>query len=320
MLRHPFNRRVSHRTVVVSVFVVALAMAWAIELAGQSAQPVIPLPSNAQTDCGIPGPQTSRAYALRRDVPFTPGNVTTARQRYGPCYGLASDVCRDLAGACLTTEAERQSTIAWWVYKQAGCATAMMAELGFTRGGGRVVLPGITFPGEQDIEDAGVVLGVAAKLKGEYESACFARPTSTPTPAPTPVVTPTAAPTPSTLPTPTPAATPCLSPTPCPTCQACPPTSAYEAMPARHRETYLSAPYWKRDAEGKLSSARQKRLDEANAWTRAHEKTWYVPSERSSGNITQTIEPWTCTPDYPLCEQDKQWVRERYGLTREELP
>lgn len=133
-------------------------------------------------------------------------------------------------------------------------------------------------------------------------------PTMAPTPLPSPTIppprpTPTLEPTPGPVqippspPTeancravgckpPVPQATPTVTPTPA--CEVC---DRYEAMPARHRETYLAAPYWKRP----LTRVQQQRLNEANAWTRAHGSKWYVPdSNRSSGNITQSIGEWDC--------------------------
>lgn len=264
-----------------------LAIVFAVAMArGQPVQPTIPLPANAQTNCNPHG----QRYALRREVPFTPGNVVTARQRYGPCFGAASDECRDLAGACITTEPERQSTIAWWVYKQAGCASAMMAELGFTRGQ-RMQQPGITFPSEQDIEDAGVVLGVAAKLKGEYEQACFARPTPAPTPtSPPPQPTPTATP-PRPEPTPTVEPTPCATPSPPAECEDCPRFDKL-AVPQKHARTLEFAGTWSADNEAKLRD-RFVRMQAFVVWAAAQLDKLYVPGVRTSANISQTIEPFT---------------------------
>lgn len=149
-----------------------------------------PVPPGAMTDCGPSGTLRPLDHA----VPFTPGNVATARQRYGPCFGASSATCDDNAvnalgdRRCITTEAER----------------AVIIEALLWRAGGSCTPPlGTPWPSEQDIEDVGVAWGAYRALHREWWSACTVAPTPTPQPSPSP--TPAATPQPTAAPT----ASPC---------------------------------------------------------------------------------------------------------------
>jgi hypothetical protein len=157
----------------------------------------VQLPNGATTDCQPHG----GSYSVQQHVELV--DIESGRERYGPCFGgnwqLAG--CDDNqvgptgAKRCITTEAERQQVIAWYEWQQIGCT----AEPGETW----------SFPSEEAIEDAGLVLGMAAQMQRDRIATCGGvAPTPTPTPTPEPTPEPTPAPDPT--PTPQPPAPQCV--------------------------------------------------------------------------------------------------------------
>lgn len=174
------------------------------------------------TDCNING----GPYTVRLDVLLT--SIESGRLRYGPCYAGAqipgcndnnASLCPDRRGKrCIPEEYEGGWASNW-----------------FNRELGR-------FPEQQEVEDVGVICGLASAMQRDNLAA---------DPLPT-LPLPTADPT-ATLQGPTPVFTP--SPTPTPSATPCPPqrtaTCKISPLTARSTLTLSNLPKWVSAADKK---------------------------------------------------------------------
>ena len=268
---------------------------------------LVQLLPGASTLCGV----GNTGYRVRQDVTFMPGNLASGLARYGECFNVACAGERK----CITGESPRAAIQEWMVYQMVGCHldpgesvthgfnSARWVSVNGPSGVGEFM----TTNWEEQIEDAGLT-GLEPRMKSQYAAACLS-PQPTPTPAPTAAPQPTPAPTVEPMPaaTPAPTATPCPSPPPCPSC----PTYQSVDEPSYVREAIEAG-------LNALGRRWREKVEMARRWRREHPGPHY--SLVSSGRITESIEPWTCAPDYPTCESDKVAYRARYGLTASELP
>lgn len=303
--RDYFNLLVVVGSLIAAAVLLLLAMLGCARAEAQPVQPTITLPPGAYTDCGKLGARHTINLASKDPV-----------VRWGYCAGNRADT--DNCNVNRTSGRDRRARCAGEEYEIGQYYEALSYRTyGCNPPGGLPPLQAEAY----NYQDIVLAVDVMLDLQCERCRACGlsciqcpgARPTPTPAPTASPLPTGTPRPTPTPTP-PVPVATPCPSSTPC---AACPPLvvcAVYALVdePPEVRDTIEAG-------LGRLGRQWRERVTRAQAWRAAHPGPHY--SLISSSRISQTIEPWDCAPDQPLCEQDKQAVRERYPwVTREELP
>lgn len=289
MSSRPLRNRpyLGNRLLVVSVLAFAAAVAIAVAAArGQSTVTLVPLPPGATTDCNprVPAgcdpttqPCPGGAYAVRAEVHGY--DLASKRLRYGPRIGSGDD----LGGSCLTTEAERAQTQEAMVYRMVGCTLDPGEGVTYTADGARWVNaetgPGQTERWEEQVEDAGLVRGLAQALRQEYALACNA-----PSPTATP---PVSVPTPRPAASPGPTAAPVATPAPvCPPERQCPVAPVYvprAVSPRVHEAAVLARSLKDGQWIGRARQALLKGLAAA-----AEEAGLYRQEPSTSGTLTTT--------------------------------